>query len=52
MHASSTKRPLNSRALEKCISVAEELSELGEPLPDAESVPKVEYESLGICYRI
>jgi tetratricopeptide (TPR) repeat protein len=52
LHESSTKRPLTRSALEKCLSIHEELSELGNPLPDPESVPNVEYESLGICYRI
>lgn len=46
------KSHLSHHALERCTSIQETLRQEGKHLPDPESLPNVEPESLGICYRI
>ena len=46
-------RPLNRDSLIRASSISEQAMKAASgPLPDPESLPNVEPESLGICYRL
>lgn len=49
----SMNRPLNRDSLIRASSISEQAMKAASgPLPDPESLPNVEPESLGICYRL